>query len=162
MLDAFRMLARYNRVANERLYEKCGQLDPAEYRRQRQGSFGSIHALLNHSLLADRIWMSRFAGGGSTTPPLNTILFDSFAELRRARVAQDEEIEAFFTKVDSDFLQRQLSYTNSLGKACVDTSPRAVLHFFNHQTHHRGQVHVMISQTDIKPPSLDMHRILNP
>jgi uncharacterized damage-inducible protein DinB len=162
MIDAFRIFTRYNRIANERLYETCGQLDPVEYRRERKGSFGSIHKLLNHTLLADRIWMSRFGGRGSTTPPLNSILFDSFAELRSARATQDEEIETFFVKVDVDFLQRQLRYTNSLGKDCVDTAPAAVLHFFNHQTHHRGQVHVMISQTDVKPPSLDMHRILNP
>jgi uncharacterized damage-inducible protein DinB len=162
MIDAFRIFARYNRIANERLYETCGQLDPVEYRRERKGSFGSIHKLLNHTLLADRIWMSRFGGSGSTTPPLNSILFDSFAELRSARATQDEEIETFFVKVDVDFLQRQLRYTNSLGKDCVDTAPAAVLHFFNHQTHHRGQVHVMISQTDVKPPSLDMHRIPNP
>jgi uncharacterized damage-inducible protein DinB len=162
MLAAFRMLAHYNRVANERLYEACGRLDPVEYRRERKGSFGSIHGLLNHVLLADRIWMSRFAGSGSTTPPLNSILFDGLAELRSARATQDEEIEAFFAKVDTDFLHRQLSYTNSRGKDYLDAAPPAVLHFFNHQTHHRGQVHVMISQTDIKPPSLDMHRILNP
>ena len=154
--------ARYNRIANGRLYEACAQLDPVEYRRERKGSFGSIHALLNHILLGDRIWMSRFAGGGSTTPPLNTILFDDFAELRSARAVQDEQIEAFFAKIDSDFLHRQLRYTNSQGKDCVEAAPVAVLHFFNHQTHHRGQVHVMISQTDVKPPSLDMHRILNP
>jgi uncharacterized damage-inducible protein DinB len=162
MLDAFRMLARYNRVANERLYEACAQLDPVEYRRERKGSFGSIHALLNHILLGDRIWTSRFAGGGSTTPPLNTILFDNFAELRSGRAVQDAQIEALFAKIDSDFLQRQLRYTNSQGKECVETPPVAVLHFFNHQTHHRGQVHVMISETGVKPPSLDMHRILNP
>ena len=162
MLDAFRMLARYNRIANERLYEACAQLDPVEYRRKRKGSFGGIHALLNHILLGDRIWMSRFAGGGSTTPPLNTILFDNFAELRSGRAVQDAQIEAFFAEIDSDFLQRQLRYTNSLGKECVETPPVAVLHFFNHQTHHRGQVHVMISQTGVKPPALDMHRILNP
>jgi uncharacterized damage-inducible protein DinB len=162
MIDAFRMLARYNRIANERLYETCGQLDPVEYRRQRQGSFGSIHALLNHLLLGDRIWMSRFSGSGHTTPPLNSILFDSFAELRSARAAQDEEIEAFFAKVGTDFLDRQLSYVNNQGKDYVETAPVAVLHFFNHQTHHRGQVHLMISQTEVKPPSLDMHRILNP
>src|ERR1700728_4663370 len=161
MLDAFRMLARYNRIANERLYETCGQLDPVEYRRQRQGSFGSIHALLNHLLLGDRIWMSRFSGSGHTTPPLNSILFDSFAELRSARAAQDEEIEAFFAKVGTDFLDRQRSYVNNQGKDYVETAPVAVLHFFSHQTHHRGQVHVMISQTEVKPPSLDMHRILN-
>jgi uncharacterized damage-inducible protein DinB len=57
MLDAFRMFAHYNRIANERLYEKCGQLDLADYRKQRQGSFGSIHALLNHLLLGDRIYL---------------------------------------------------------------------------------------------------------
>ena len=162
MLDAFRMFARYNRVANERVYDACGQLDPVEYRRSRAGSFGSIHALLNHVLLGDRIWMSRFAGGGSTTPPLNSILFDEFAELRAARVAQDASIEAFFATADESFLARRLAYANSLGKDCLDPAPAAVLHFFNHQTHHRGQVHVMLSQTDVKPPSLDMHRILNP
>ena len=162
MLDAFRMLARYNRVANERLYEKCGQLDPVEYRLERKGSFGSIHQLLNHILLGDRIWMSRFTGGGNTTPPLNSILFDSFPELLSARAAQDEQIEAFFAGIGTDFLRKQLRYTNSQGKDCQETTPVAVLHFFNHQTHHRGQVHVMLSQTDVKPPSLDLLRILNP
>ncbi len=161
-IDTFRMLARYNRIANERLYEQCANLDPVEYRRERRGSFGGIHALLNHILLGDRIWMSRFAGGGSTTPPLNSILYDTFAELHAARSAQDAEIEAFFEETDPAFLLKPLLYTNSRGKDCVDVAPMAVLHFFNHQTHHRGQVHVMISQTDVKPPSLDLHRIINP
>jgi uncharacterized damage-inducible protein DinB len=162
LLDVFRTLARYNRVANARLYEQCGKLELSEYRLERPGSFGSIHALLNHTLLADRIWMSRFAGGGSTTPPLNTILFETFAELSAARSEQDAGIESFFANVDDGFVTRSLSYTNSLGKDCTDSAPHAVLHFFNHQTHHRGQVHVMLSQTDVRPPSLDMHRILNP
>jgi len=162
LLDVFRTLARYNKVANARLYEQCGKLELAEYRRERRGSFGSIHALLNHTLLGDRIWMSRFAGGGSTTPPLNTILFETFAELSKARSEQDAGIESFFANVDDGFVSRSLSYTNSLGKDCTDSAPHAVLHFFNHQSHHRGQVHVMLSQTDVRPPSLDMHRILNP
>ena len=98
MLDAFRMLARYNRIANARLYEQCGKLDLEEYRRERRGSFGSIHGLLNHILLSDRIWMSRFAGGGNTTPPLNSILFETFAQLCSARIEQDASIEAFFEK----------------------------------------------------------------
>jgi uncharacterized damage-inducible protein DinB len=162
LLDVFRTLALYNKVANARLYEQCGKLDMAEYRRERPGSFGSIHALLNHTLLGDRIWMSRFAGGGSTTPPLNTILFETFAELSAARSGQDAGIESFFSNVDNGFIGRPLSYTNSRAKACTDSAPHAVLHFFNHQTHHRGQVHVMLSQTVVPPPSLDMHRILNP
>jgi uncharacterized damage-inducible protein DinB len=161
-LDTFRMFARYNRIANELLYEQCANLGSVEYRRERRGSFGSIHALLNHILLGDGIWMSRFVGGGRTTPPLNTILFDTFAELNEARAIEDAEIEAFFEKTDPAFLLTPLLYTNTRGKDCVDSAPMAVLHFFNHQTHHRGQVHVMISQTDVKPPSLDLHRIINP
>lgn len=160
MLEAFRMLARYNSIANSHLYEQCCKLDLAEYRRERRGSFGSIHGLLNHILLADQIWMSRFAGDGNTTPSLDTILFDTFARLRSARIEQDASIEAFFEKADDDFLARPLAYSNSLGKECVETAPLAVLHFFNHQTHHRGQVHVMLSQTDVKPPSLDLLRLL--
>jgi uncharacterized damage-inducible protein DinB len=92
----FSMLARYNRIANERLYATCGQLDDAEYRKKRSGSFGGIHALLNHILLGDRIWMDRFEGRGGNTPALNTILFEEFSALPVARVEQDVRIEAFF------------------------------------------------------------------
>jgi uncharacterized damage-inducible protein DinB len=162
MLDAFRIFARYNRVANERLYEQVGKLDVAEYRRERRGSFGSIHALLNHPLVGDLFWRSWFAGGGKTTPPLNTILFETFAEINSARAEEDAAIETFFAKVGGDFLIRRLAYTNSRGKDYVEEAAPAVLHFFNHQTHHRGQVHVMLSQTEVSPPALDMHRILNP
>ncbi len=65
----FRTLARYNRIANERLFELCAQLDSVEYKKRRQGSFGSIHGLLNHILLGDRIWLARFQGGGAISRP---------------------------------------------------------------------------------------------
>jgi uncharacterized damage-inducible protein DinB len=162
MTDHFRMLARYNRIANERLYQACSGLDVAEYRRERRGSFSGIHGLLNHILLADRIWMSRFAGKGSITPPLNSILGEAFVELKAAREEQDVIIERFFEELADDFLARSFPYTNHQGKEYVEAAPVAVLHFFNHQTHHRGQVHGMISQTKMRPPSLDLHRILNP
>jgi len=68
--DYFRMLARYNRIANERVFERCSLLDEAEYRKERRGSLGSIHGLLNHILLGDRIWMARFEGEGRLTPAL--------------------------------------------------------------------------------------------
>jgi len=161
-LDHFCLLARYNRIANERLYEKCAELSDAEYRAQRRGSFGSIHALLNHILLGDRIWMSRFTGEGQNTPWLATILYDDFAELRSIRSREDADIEDFFGNADDHFLEKTLSYTNSKGTHYTDPMLNAVLHMFNHQTHHRGQVHVMLSQTEIQPPSLDMHRLLNP
>src|ERR1700734_803738 len=127
MLDAFRMLARYNRIANERLYEPCGKLDIAEYRRERSGSFGSIHGLLNHILLGDRIWMSRFIGEGKTTPPLNSILFATLPQLREARIDQDAKIESLFANLGDDFLTRSFRYTNSQGRDYQETAPVAVL-----------------------------------
>ena len=160
--EHFQMLARYNRVANQRLYESCSQLSDAEYRAQRKGSFGSIHALLNHMLLADRIWMSRFRGEGKTTPNLATVLHDDFAQLRSAREQEDIAMESFFSAADESLPAATISYTNSKGRHCSDRVLNGVLHMFNHQTHHRGQVHVMISQAGVQPPSLDMHRILNP
>ncbi len=162
LLKHFHMLARYNRIANERLYETCAQLDDAEYRRQRPGSFGSIHALLNHILLGDQIWMSRFKGSGQSTPALNTVLYDNFAELRSAREKMDADMENFFASAGLEFLSRELVYVNSLKRECRDVTAMAVSHFFNHQTHHRGQVHVMLSQASVQPPSLDLHRIIHP
>jgi uncharacterized damage-inducible protein DinB len=162
LVTHFRMLAGYNRVANERLFEKCAELDDTEYRKQRQGSFGSIAGLLNHILLGDRIWMARFEGGGATTPPLDTVLFDKFLALRSARAEEDARIESFFGNLDAGFFERSLKYVNSKGVSRVDAPAMAIGHFFNHQTHHRGQVHVMLSQTPVSPPSLDLHWIVSP
>jgi len=156
------MLARYNRIANERLYEKCAQLTDAECKKPRQGSFGSIHRLLNHILHGDRIWTSRFEGGGRATPPLDTILYEDFPTLRSARIQQDAQIESYFANLSPDFTDLSFPYTNNQGKDYVEAASVAFSHFFNHQTHHRGQVHVMLSQTPVAPPSLDLHRIINP
>jgi uncharacterized damage-inducible protein DinB len=157
----FQMLAQYNRIANERLFVQCAQLDDAEYRRERAGSFGSIHGLLNHILLGDRRWLGLFENGERATPPLNRILYDDFSELRSARAQEDARIEAFFKNVDANFWGRTFSYTNNQGRDYVETAHVACTHLFNHQTHHRGQIHVMLSQTSVRPPSLDLHRIIN-
>lgn len=156
------MLARYNRIANERLYACCEPLEDFEFRKRRPGSFGSIHGVLNHILLGDRIWMGRFEGSEDGTPSLNTIVFDDFAKLRAARAAEDQRIETFFENLSEDFLSRSFRYVNNQGKQYVELAPVAVIHFFNHQTHHRGQVHVMVSQAGVQPPSLDLHRIIHP
>ncbi len=162
LLSHFRVLARYNRIANERIYTCCTDLTDDEYRKQRQGSFGSIHALLNHMLLGDRIWMARFEGSGRTTPALNTVLFEHLAALRSAREEQDARIETFFASLTAEVLTSSFPYINNQGKDYIEAAPVAFSHFFNHQTHHRGQIHVMLSQTQVKPPPLDLHRIINP
>jgi uncharacterized damage-inducible protein DinB len=162
LLTHFQMLARYNRIANERLFAKCAQLDDSEYRKPRAGSFGSIHGLLNHILLGDRRWLGLFETGQVLTPPLNQILYDDFSALQNARVREDARIESFFAGLDAAFWPRSFAYTNLQGKDYVDTAHVACSHLFNHQTHHRGQVHVMLSQTPVAPPPLDLHRIINP
>ncbi len=156
------MLARYNRLANERLYAACAQLEDAEYRKPREGSFGSIHGLLNHILLGDRRWLNLFEHDERPTPRLNQILYDDFSELRTARVREDERIESYFASLDAAFWSRTFHYTNYEGKDAHQSAHVACTHLFNHQTHHRGQVHVMLSQTTVAPPQLDLHRILNP
>ena len=163
LIAHFQMLARYNTEANRRLYEACARLDDAEYRKQRAGSFGSIHGLLNHILLGDRVWMWRFTEtGGAVTPPLNTELCSGFAELRLERVEHDAHIEAFINALNESFFTREFSYVNNAGKRCCDPAPLLLQHMFNHQTHHRGQVTVMLSQTAVRPPVLDLHRIERP
>jgi uncharacterized damage-inducible protein DinB len=162
LVTHFQMLARYNRIANERLFATCALLDDAEYRQRRAGSFGSIHGLLNHILLGDRRWMALFERGDRATPPLNQILYDDFLSLRSARAREDLRIESFFGGLDAAFWDRSFAYTNNQGKDYVETAHVACCHLFNHQTHHRAQVHVMLSQTSTPPPALDLHRILNP
>ena len=162
MTQHFQTLAYYNRIANERLYAACAQLSDDEYRKPRAGSFGSIHALLNHILLGDTIWLARFEGRGAVTPALNSVLYDEFRALRAARAAHDARIEAFFATLTEETPSRSFAYVNNQGKSYVESAPVAFSHFFNHQTHHRGQITVMLSQTTVKPPSLDLHRIVNP
>src|SRR5216684_5864432 len=103
LVTHFQMLARYNRMANERLFAKCAQLDDAEYRKGRAGSFGSIHGLLNHILLGDRRWMGLFESGERVTPPLNQILCDDSSGLRNARAREDARVEAFFAGLDAAY-----------------------------------------------------------
>ncbi len=162
LLAHFRTLARYNKIANERLYEVCAQLPAVDLRAGRQVSFGSIHGLLNHILLGDRIWLARFEGGGEVTPALNSILYEEFDQLRAARIRQDDLIKAFFDNAGYDLLARSISYVNNQGRHYTERTEVAIAHFFNHQTHHRGQIHALLSQSGGRPPSLDLHRIMNP
>jgi uncharacterized damage-inducible protein DinB len=161
LIEHFQMLARYNGIVNRRLYDACSRLEDAEYRRQRAGSMGSIHALLNHILFGDRAWMARLENIAKETPP-NVILYDEFASLRAAREAEDARIERFMGQLTDGFLSRNIESVNSRGIAFSDPVPLAIAHMFNHQTHHRGQIHVMLSQIGGDPISLDMHRAINP
>lgn len=156
MADAyFTLLARYNAWANERLYDACAKLEDAELKAKRPAFFGSILATLNHILVGDRLWMSRLAGGNLVLA-LNKILYEDFKKLRAARQAQDKLLLELVDGIAAERLDAPLAYSNTKGTR-FETPHRLVLgHLFNHQTHHRGQVHDMLSQTAVEPPELDL------
>ncbi|MEA5620952.1 DinB family protein [Cronbergia sp. UHCC 0137] len=162
LISHFQMLARYNSLANSRLYGVCSQLGDAERKQIRPAFFKSIHGTLNHIMVGDRIWMGRFTGQEMSSTGLDAILYDDFEELSAARIWEDNRIEQFTLNLNQDFVIGNITYTNSQRKSYSDPVEILLTHFFNHQTHHRGQIHDMLTQTNIIPPVLDMHRILRP
>ena len=162
MTEPWAQYARYNRLANETLYEACAALSDEERRRDLAAFFKSVHGTLNHLLLGDTIWMARFEGGAHPSTGLDAILFEEFAALREARAVMDRRIEAFFAQPPPGFLERSLRYVNNAGIASEDPVEVILPHFFNHQTHHRAQAHTLLSQLGRDPPVLDLHRVLRP
>ncbi len=158
----FQMLARYNRLANERLYGACAGLSEAELKRPRAAFFTSIHGTLNHILLGDRIWLARFEGDEVPSTGLDAILYEDFGELHAAREAEDARIEGFAAALTAEFLGGGIRYVNNAGVASHDPVELLLPHLFNHQTHHRGQVTDLLMQTESKPPVLDLHRVIKP
>lgn len=157
LTDHVRRMARYNRWANARLYDACAQLPPDAYHAARPSFFGSIHATLNHILVGDSIWFGRFTGNlPAHLTRLDQILHDDFAGLRAARAAKDEEIVAFGDSLNEAKLQDTFTYRNMRGEQFTDPLFPPLMHFFNHQTHHRGQVHGLLSHAGASPPELDL------
>ena len=152
-------MARYNRWQNENLYGVADSLSDEERRRERGAFFGSIHATLSHLLWADLIWMSRFAGtprpeGGI---PQSGSLHERWDDLKRERIAFDRVIIDWADRLDPAWLKGDLTWYSGAAKREM-SRPRWVLltHFFNHQTHHRGQVHCMLTQAGGKPHATDL------
>lgn len=153
--EMFQTLGQYNRWANNRLYDAVAALGDGEIRAERQAFFGSILATLNHGLVGDRLWISRVVG----TPeqiPLDHLLYPDFGELRKAREAMDSRIISVVADLSGERLAENLDYKTVAGEACSTPLTLVLMHMFNHQTHHRGQVHDMLSQTPCSPPPLDI------
>ncbi|HYY83311.1 MAG TPA: DinB family protein [Beijerinckiaceae bacterium] len=157
MKSTFTMLAGYNAWANARVYDAAGQLSDAEYRADRGAFFKSMHGTLNHLLVTDRLWLRRFTGEGDAPNRLDAILFEEFFELRAARKSEDARIGAYIDGLTEDRIAAMFRYSTV-------TNPReieqplgpALTHFFNHQTHHRGQVHCMLTQAGGQPHATDL------
>jgi uncharacterized damage-inducible protein DinB len=152
-----RTMASYNRWMNARIYESCSTI-PVEALKCDMGAyFKSIHGTLNHILLADRIWMERFLGQSFAFKSLDQELYPDFLELRAAREKTDDGIVEWAESLTDSELSRTLHFTSA-----VNPQPRsyplwfAAVHFFNHQTHHRGQITTLLSQHGIDPGITDL------
>ena len=154
-------MARYNRWQNRSLYGAADRLPDSERKRSRGAFFGSIHGTLSHLYFGDQIWMYRFTG---TTPQpiaksiaeLATAMPD-WGELKAARSAFDEVIIGWADAMKQADLDGDLAWHSAtMGREISRPRWLLVTHFFNHQTHHRGQVHCLLTQNGLKMDDTDL------
>ena len=146
MKSRYLMFAGYNAWCNARLFDAAAKVTDADYRADRGAFFKSLHGTLNHLLVGDRIWMKRFTGVGELPPSLDAILYDDFAALRKARQSEDIRISRYVAALSEDDLNRAIRYRTFVNPQTVEQALSPALdHFFNHQTHHRGQAHGLLT-----------------
>jgi uncharacterized damage-inducible protein DinB len=133
-----------------------GQAVARAFAAPRTGFFPSLLKTLNHILVGDQVWIGRLDGTGSNITSLDQVLHTDLATLKAARIAMDNRIVAFVDAVAPAQLEEDLVYRTMAGDPMRTQVARVLAHFFNHQTHHRGQAHAMLSSTEVAPPSLDL------
>jgi uncharacterized damage-inducible protein DinB len=158
--DHFSHLALYNRWANRRLFDAVSHLSDAAYRADRGAFFCSIHGTLNHLLMADLVEIGRITPPAFTTTGYNMIVEDDRDALRARREAVDERIIETVKGLSVVAFNEPLSWVTTEGISRSAPLNKVLTNLFNHQTHHRGQVHNMLSQSGQEPPSLDFFLIM--
>jgi uncharacterized damage-inducible protein DinB len=156
-MDHLPLMARFNAWVNDRLYETVAGVPEAAYREDRGAFFGSIHHTLNHLLAVDRLWTGRIEGVDRGVRALDQVLYDDFAGLRAARAEEDARLIALVDRLGADGLGATVTYRRILGSGEQHTRCDLILiTLFNHQTHHRGQVHAMLTRAGVTPPPWDV------
>lgn len=158
MLEHLCLLSHYNQWMNDKLYSTAAKLPADELAKDRGAFFGSLLGTLNHIMVADIIWLQRFSCHPAQHPALNEIrmmqkpqtlaqtLLDDFAALSAERRRLDSTIITWCGQLDVSDLNHKLAYHNMKGEAAAKNFGSLMLHFFNHQTHHRGQATTLLSQ----------------
>ena len=148
----FVMMAKYNAWVNERLYRMAAALPDQLYRRDVGAYFKSLHGTLNHLLTADRIWMRRLTGEGDHPTKLDAIVFDDHPSLTAARQKEDERIIHFVNGTAESSFEEMRDYRTLKGTLHRQTLAEILAHLFNHQTHHRGQAHAILTIVGVADP----------
>ena len=158
MRQHFRMFATYNRWANAAVYDAAAALSDEDLNRDTGAFFGPLTGTLNHILVADRIWLKRFTGEGTAPATLDAILHPDLPALRAAREAEDRRIVDWVERLSDEALAGRFSYVTATDMRTISQRlAPALAHFFNHQTHHRGQAHATL--TALGKPSLRLDLI---
>jgi uncharacterized damage-inducible protein DinB len=158
-------LSAYNTEMNQRFYSAAARLSDDERKLDRAAFFGSIHGTLNHLLWADAAWMSRFAGWPmpDERPERGNPIFGDFAEMHARRLKLDEEICRWAAGLTEDWLVGELTWFSAMAQREMTASKTAILiHMFNHQTHHRGQAHALLTAAGQDTGDTDIAFILSP
>ena len=169
LLENYRLTARYNRWMNQRLYAACEILTDAQRKADQRAFFKSIHHTLTHLVLADKMWLRRFAVQGVEFEALpfgllavpegsdyTSELHPDWVDLKLTRDALDTAIEQWLASMSPEFVSSTMRYANTKGVQRAHPAWQALSHFFNHQTHHRGQVTTLLTQVGVDVGVTDM------
>jgi uncharacterized damage-inducible protein DinB len=160
-IEHIHLMASYNQWMNTRLYDAALTLPDESLMADRQAFFGSILGTLNHLVMADTIWLKRFATHPANYPALEPVrklpaptgLYSPTCSDAQGLAAQrrtlDQVIVAWAESMHDSELDHVLSYANTKGIAAQRNFFSLVMHFFNHQTHHRGQATTLLSQAGV-------------
>jgi uncharacterized damage-inducible protein DinB len=153
----FATMAGYNAWANARLYRAAAALPEELYTKNVGAYFRSLHGTFNHLLVADRIWMRRLTGAGSHPNQLNATLFEDLPSLHAARRAEDARIIEFVEGLSEAGFEEMWDYKTLGGLPQRQRRREILAHLFNHQTHHRGQAHAILTVLGVaEPESFDL------
>ena len=167
------LMAHYNQWMNRKVYAAAGTLTDAELTVDRQAFFGSILGTLNHLTLGDTVWLKRFAehpAGFRALAPLSDIptpvdlkqlAFANLSELSAHRAWLDQLIIDWANTLQESHLDQRLRYHNMRGVAGEKPFFGLLVHFFNHQTHHRGQVTTLLTQAGVDVGTTDLLALID-
>jgi uncharacterized damage-inducible protein DinB len=158
-----RTMAAYNAEMNRRLYDAAARIPDGERRKNRGAFWGSLHGTLCHLLWGDQAWMSRFDGWPKPVviQKESATLVENFDELQRLRIDADDRISNWAGRVTEGWLaEDQTWFSPSANKELRKPRSFLVTHFFNHQTHHRGQAHAIITACGEKTGDTDLFLVV--
>ncbi len=151
-----RKMARNNAWANYRLHQACLQLPMEQFAATRTGFFPTIKATLNHILAVDCYYIDALTKGGRGPTAFRAFVpFEQPLALATAQAESDRRLVDFCDALTEDATAASVRTDRGKDGVFLERCDDLLAHLFQHQIHHRGQVHNMLSGTSVSPPQLD-------